>query len=274
MNIKEILQHAEEIFATAKLENPRLNAGLIIEEVVGLKRLSLPLYYQQEITSAQEKQALQWIARRAKHEPLQYIFGYTEFYGYRINVTPDVLIPRPETEFLIETIQHKIMNPPRILDIGTGSGAIAISLKKLFPESEVVAVDISQQALELAQANAKLNNVEINFVEADIYSAELGKFDLIVSNPPYVTDDEYAQLPGEVQKFEPKLALVGTENGLYFYRKILEISKMALQSQGVIFFEIGESQAVDIRKIAKAEGFGKIEVIRDLAGKERIMMCR
>ena len=121
MNIKEILQHAEERFAQGKLENPKLNAGLIVEEVVGLKRLSLPLYYQQELSSAHEKQAVQWIERRVKHEPLQYIFGYTEFYGHRINVTPDVLIPRPETEFLIETIQHKIINPQRILDNGTAS---------------------------------------------------------------------------------------------------------------------------------------------------------
>lgn len=272
MNIKEALHYAEQEFTTAKLENPKLNASLIVEEVMGIKKLLLPLYYQQKLTSDQEKLLLSWVGRRVKHEPLQHIFGYTEFYGYRINVSPAVLIPRPETEFLIELIQQKIVQPARILDIGTGSGAIAITLKKLFLDAEVVAVDISPQALALAQANAQLNQVEVRFVEANIYSSELGKFDLIVSNPPYVTADEYSLLPSEVKEFEPKLALVGSDNGLFFYRKILELSKIALQPQGTIFFEIGEDQAADIRKLGLSAGFKQIEIMQDLAGRDRVMV--
>lgn len=272
MNIKEMLEQAEEMFAKAKLENPKLNASLIVEEVVGIKKLLLPLYYQQKLTSEQQKLLLSWVGRRVKHEPLQHIFGYTEFYGYRINVTPDVLIPRPETELLVELIEQKIVEPLRILEIGTGSGAIAITLKKLFPAAEVVAVDISPQALALAQANAKLNQVDVKFVETNIYSPELGKFDLIVSNPPYVTAEEYSLLPSEVKEFEPKLALVGSDDGLFFYQKIIELSKIALQPQGVIFFEIGESQAAGVRELGLSAGFKKIEIMQDLAGRDRVMV--
>lgn len=272
MNIKEALHYAEQEFATAKLENPKLNASLIVEEVMGIKKLLLPLYYQQKLTSDQDQLLQSWVGRRVKHEPLQHIFGYTEFYGYRINVSPAVLIPRPETEFLIELIQQKIVQPARILDIGTGSGAIAITLKKLFPDAEVVAVDISPQALALAQANAQLNQVEVRFVEANIYSPELGKFNVIVSNPPYVTAEEYSLLPSEVQEFEPKLALVGRDNGLFFYRKILELSKVALQSEGIIFFEIGEEQAAGVRELGLSAGFKKIEIMQDLAGRDRVMV--
>lgn len=270
MNIEEIFKEGCATLALHKIENPSLNAGIILEEITGIKRLSLPLNYKSELDEKKIILIRNMLEKRCINEPLQYILGYTEFYGYRIEVTPDVLIPRPETEFLIETIHKQISNPLRIIDIGTGSGAIAIVLKKLFPQAEVVAVDISFQALKVAQANADLNEVEINFIHTDIYSMELGNFDLIVSNPPYITEEEYSKLPIEVKEFEPQLALVGQESGLYFYRKIIELSNEILNPCGSIYFEIGENQAKDIEDISKHHNYSNVKTIKDLAGKDRI----
>lgn len=270
MTIGEIFQEGNSTLSQLNIENPALNVGLILEEVTGIKRLSLPLYYSERLSEQQIARIREMLLRRGNNEPLQHILGYTEFYGYRIEVTPDVLIPRPETEFLIETIHKQISNPLRIIDIGTGSGAIAIVLKKLFPQAEVVAVDISFQALKVAQANADLNEVEINFIHTDIYSMELGNFDLIVSNPPYITEEEYSKLPIEVKEFEPQLALVGQESGLYFYRKIIELSNEILNPCGSIYFEIGENQAKDIEDISKHHNYSNVKTIKDLAGKDRI----
>ncbi len=274
MTIKEIFQEACAKLDQANIENSSLNAGLILEEVTAIKRLSLPLYYSQRLSNEQEKLIRDMLLRRATNEPLQYILGYTEFYGYRIEVSPAVLIPRPETEFLIEAISHQIKNPKRIIDIGTGSGAIAITLKKIFPNAEVVAVDISPEALKIAAANALLNGVKIRFFEADIYSEELGSFDLIVSNPPYISHAEYSELPYEVREFEPELALVGDEEGLYFYHKIIELSKKILNPDGSVFFEIGEKQAIDIVNIAHAFSYTNVEIIPDLVGKDRIVFIK
>ncbi len=271
MKLELLFKEGESKFSQYNIENPRLNIGIIIEEVTGVKRLSLPIFYQQELSSEQVSQIRDMIARRCQNEPIQHILGYTEFYGFKFKVSPHVLIPRPETEYLIETIQHFVSKPHRILDIGTGSGAIAITLKKIFPEAEVVALDISPEALKVAQENALLNKVEITFIQADIYSEEIGKFDLLVSNPPYVTEEEYDQLPLEVKHFEPIQALVGSESGLFFYRKILELASSILNHPAAIFFEIGEHQAQDIKKIASSYNLNQLEVIQDLAGKDRII---
>jgi len=271
MKLELIFKEGESKLSHHNIENPKLNIGIIIEEVTRIRRLSLPLHFHQEISSEQISQIRSMIKRRCQNEPLQYILGYTEFYGFKFKVRPDVLIPRPETEYLIERIQDNITNPQRILDIGTGSGAIAITLKKIFPEAKVVALDISPTALKVAQENALLNKVEITFIQADIYSEEIGKFDLLVSNPPYVTEEEYDQLPIEVKHFEPIQALVGSESGLFFYRKILELASSILNHPATIFFEIGEHQAQDIKKIASSYNLNQLEIIQDLAGKDRII---
>jgi len=274
MKIEDIYQEACKTLSQHKIENPSLNSGFILEEVTGIKRLSLPLFFKSELTPSQVELIRNMLNRRVNHEPLQYILGYTEFYGYRLEVTPDVLIPRPETEYLIETIHHRLKKPERILDIGTGSGAIAITLKKLFPTAEVLAVDISLKALEIAKSNALANNADISFAYANIYSEQLGLFDLIVSNPPYVSEEEYSTLPNEVKNFEPKLALVGAEEGLFFYRQIFELSPLMLKTGGSLFLEIGENQAEDIKIIAKSNKYQKVEIIKDLVGKNRIILAQ
>lgn len=270
MTIKMLLEEGKEKLSHNNIENPVLNIGIILEEVTGIKRLSLPLYYDRELSYNQIEIVNRMINRRCNHEPLQYILGYTEFYGCKILVNSDVLIPRPETEYLLETIRNHQLSPQRILDIGTGSGAIAISLKKIYPQAQVVAVDVSTKALAIAKKNAKENHVIIDFIQANIYKDSLGKFDIIVSNPPYISEKDYTILPQEVKEYEPKLALVGSESGLYFYRKIIEMSKNILTNDGLIFFEIGQDQADEIIKIALANKFKDVNIIKDLVGRNRI----
>lgn len=270
MTIKMLLEEGKEKLSHNNIENPVLNIGIILEEVTGIKRLSLPLYYDKELSYNQIEIVNRMINRRCNHEPLQYILGYTEFYGCKILVNSDVLIPRPETEYLLETIRNHQLSPQRILDIGTGSGAIAISLKKIYPQAQVVAVDVSPKALAIAKKNAKENHVIIDFIQANIYKDSLGKFDIIVSNPPYISEKDYTILPLEVKEYEPKLALVGSESGLYFYRKIIEMSKIILTNDGLIFFEIGQDQADEIIKIALSNKFKDVNIIKDLVGRNRI----
>ena len=191
--------------------------------------------------------------RLKKGEPIQYIVGDTEFYGNIIKVTKDVLIPRPETEELVEKTKDLINKyfPKNIniLDIGTGSGCIAISLKKLFPESTVTAVDISEKALKIAEENRIINNVSINLIKSDIFSEIKGKYDLIISNPPYIREDE--QIMDIVKNNEPHLALYAKDNGLYFYKEILKEASKYINDKYLIAFEIGEEQGEDIINIAK-----------------------
>jgi release factor glutamine methyltransferase len=277
MTINNILNEAIELFEKSNIENPWLNAALLLEEVTGIKHLLLNLYHNKEVTEQQYFQYRIFCGRRANHEPIQHIIGYTEFLDYKIKVSPKVLIPRPETEYLIESVRESVEDKTsirRIIDIGTGSGVIAISMKKLFPEAEVIAVDISEEALVIAKENAQINQAEIIFKHENIFNSDFGKFDIIISNPPYVTHDEYEILPVEVKQFEPKLALVGDEEGTIFYRKIIELSREHLKPNGYVFFEIGEKQSEILSFLAQKNGFTKFETVKDLVGKDRIFMIK
>ena len=206
-----------------------------------------------------------------KQYPIQYLIGYVNFYGYKIDVNENVLIPRYETEYLVEkTINYckKLFNKTiDILDIGTGSGAISIVLKKEI-DSNVTASDISNKALEVAKNNAKSNKANINFICSDIFNNIRGKFDLIISNPPYISTDE--DIMESVKKFEPNLALYAKDNGLYFYKEILQKAKQFLNEKSLIAFEIGYLQGSKIIDIAK-EYFNEANIIleKDLSGKDR-----
>lgn len=185
--------------------------------------------------------------------PVQYIVGNVNFYGYEFLVNENVLIPRFETELLVDKtikkIKEKNFSNLKILDIGTGSGVIAITLKKKFPEASVTAIDISKQALDVAKKNAKVNNVNINFILSDLFENVNEKFDVIISNPPYIAYDEV--IDKKVLDFEPHLALFAENNGLYFYDKILTNAKHFLNENGLICFEIGQSQGEEILKLAR-----------------------
>ncbi len=203
-------------------------------------------------------------------QPVQYIVGNVDFYDINLLVNKNVLIPRFETEYLVEkTINYakKLKEPLDILDIGTGSGAIAITLAKHL-NSKVIATDISEKALEIAQKNAKRNNTKINFKQSDILKSVKGKFDIIISNPPYISKDEI--IDPLVKDNEPSLALYADNKGLYFYEEILKNIKPYLKEKSIIAFEIGMTQSKDITKIAQ-KYLPKVKIIteKDLTGKDR-----
>lgn len=272
--ILKILNWTKDYFTGKGLENPRLNAELIISHVLEYTRLELYVHFEESVSDEHRVEIKNLLLRRAKGEPLQYVLGETEFYGFRMFVTPEVLIPRPETEYLVEKIVKEHSSIPSILEIGSGSGCISIALKKNFPEAEITSVDISDEALKIAQKNAEENEVEINFIESDIFQNIEGKFKVIVSNPPYIPDYEYKELSSEILEFEPKLALEADDDGLFFYKKIIRESPEYLLPGGYLYFEIGYNQGKRIKEFAKSNGFGEIEIVNDLNGFERIIKAK
>ena len=272
--ILEILKWTTGFFKEKQIINPRLNAEYIISHVLGCKRFDLYVRFEEIVSLENREKIKKMVIERAKSKPLQYVIGETEFYGHRFFVNESVLIPRPETEYLVEKIITEIDSYNTILDIGSGSGAIAITLKKELPYLSITAVDISASALKIATENAELNQVEIEFIESDIFSKLNTKFDIIVSNPPYIPQKEYEALDKEILEYEPKLALLAEDDGLYFYRRILSEAKLYLNVNGKIYFEIGYNQSDRIKKIAENNGFTEIETLKDLNGFDRIMIIK
>jgi release factor glutamine methyltransferase len=227
------------------------------------------------LTSPQQEQYENYKRRRAAGEPLQYILGVCNFMGLDLAVNPSVLIPRPETEQLVDAAL-KYFKGGHALDLGTGSGNIAIALAKFVPQSQIVSVGISAQALEVAKANAKHHGVEnrIEFILGDILCNKLyslHRFDLIISNPPYIPTDQLSSLPGDVQK-EPPIALDGGKDGLNFYRIIIKYTPHLLRTGACLMMEFGDGQAEAIKKLVEAQrAFSDIEIIQDLAGRDRII---
>jgi len=221
------------------------------------------------------------LSRRFKGEPLQYILGKTEFMGLSFRITPDVFIPRPETEILVEAAIRAVKSESRkvrkILDIGTGSGCIAVSLAKFLPASQISAVDISQKALQIAKQNALLNNVEINFLLADLFSLpelEALEYDLIVSNPAYIPTAEISSLQEELS-FEPRVALDGGSDGLDFYRRIIEEAPAYIKQGGFLIMEMGHNQCSAIKDLFNSSGeFELIEIVRDYNHIDRVVVTR
>lgn len=213
-------------------------------------------------------------------EPIQYVLGETEFCSYRFFVTKDVLIPRPETEELVDWVyrQYKTTATPlKILDIGTGSGAIAISLKKLLPQAEVTAIDVSAEALAIARRNAKTNGAAIHFVQQDILMTDRlpEKYDVIISNPPYVRFAEQAEMHPNVLNYEPHLALfVPDENPLLFYDKIAELAYRFLTPQGSLFFEINQYLGKETQDLVRQKGFNEVILQQDLLGNDRMLFAK
>lgn len=237
------------------------------------------LYLREGVVLDREKQLFisSVLKRRIKGEPIQYILGETEFMGLLFKVTPDVLIPRPETEILVETVLK--YNPKKILELGTGSGCIAVSLAKFIPAAEIVVLDISQKALNVAEENAHLNNVsdKISFLKSDLftnYDLPITNYDLIVSNPPYIPSSEISGLAPEIQ-FEPRVALDGGKDGFGFYRKIIKSAPLYLKKSGYLILEMGFGQSAEIRKfLQNSLNFEIIEVVKDYNNIDRVMVAR
>jgi release factor glutamine methyltransferase len=213
------------------------------------------------------------INRINSHEPLQYIFGEADFYGRKFKVDPNVLIPRPETELLILEVLKNNFSTPRILDVGTGSGCIAITLQLEIPGSKVVGLDISEQAIALAKENSETLNANVEFIHGNfLHDLTLGEFDLIVSNPPYVSKSEKKSMDKNVLAFEPHVALfVADDDPLIFYKAITFKSKTILKPNGKIAVEINERFGQQTKELFQAAGFDPVQIIRDLDGKDRIV---
>ncbi len=249
-NTLKLIRWTTEYFEKKAIPNPRLDAEWLLAHVLKCPRIDLYTQHEKTVPEKDRAQFRSYVERRATREPLQYILGETEFWGLKIKVTPDVLIPRPETELLVEKA-IEVLNPQcSVLEIGTGSGCIAIALAKNIPGAKIVATDISKEALCLAQENIQRHGLEgqIKTVLADIapwksFKAEEQKFDLILSNPPYIPSREILELQTEVSQFEPKTALDGGEDGQEIIRKILEEAPAFLKKKSYLLLEIGEGQS-------------------------------
>jgi release factor glutamine methyltransferase len=252
------------------IDDYAISAEILLCHVLNLSRSDMLLNPRQNVDQIQIEQYKEVIFKRAKREPLQYLLGYVDFFNVRIKCDPRALIPRPETEILVETVLERLkgMRSPRILDLGTGSGNIAVALAKNISDAAVMGVDISEKALELAGENALANevgdNVNKGFVE------NLGLFDCVVSNPPYVAEHEKDKLQPEVIEFEPAEALFSSGDPLRFFRAIIESAPRILNQDGLLAFEVGLGQS-DLVKELMSTGFADIKSLNDLAGIERVV---
>lgn len=267
-----------------KLPDPRVQAELLITHVVEKDRLYIHLHSAQRLTDAQWERFQKAVARRLRGEPLQYITGTQNFMGFDFEVTPDVLIPRQDTERLVEvvldwTVSRHAAGELKIADLGTGSGAIAVALAKLIPSTHLYAVDISEAALRLAKKNAlRLDAAgKITFLQGDLFRPlkplQLeGSLDIIASNPPYIAFQEKNELEPVVRDHEPHLALFAPGEGLDFYRSIIPEAKTYLKRGGLLALEIGASQASSVKKIfEETAGYSNIAVFKDYAGLDRVV---
>ena len=246
-------------------------AEWLVALALDIKRSAV--FSNQELSCGQEKKVLKYLERRKKHEPLAYIHGTAEFFGIELEVNNNVLIPRPETEELVLKAIRDTNSSDEILDLCTGSGAIAIAVKKN-TGATVVASDISKKAIEIASKNAKNNNLDIEFVCSNLFKNLQDRvFDKILSNPPYISEEEFEVLETDVKDFEPKLALVAKNNGLEIYEKIIGEAPKFLKSKGKIYFEIGHKQADEVCKMLEKD-FEDILVFKDLEGKDRIVVAQ
>jgi len=254
--------------------------NLLIQHFFGLSRVDQALQNDFRLTETELLKFHFAVKELKKEKPVQYIVGETYFYGLPIKVNPSVLIPRPETEQLTELIieKNKNRNGLRVLDIGTGSGCIALALKKFLPESKITALDISQQALETAKLNSEINGLSINFVQSDILDKKamesMETFDLIVSNPPYVTETDKNRMKKNVTDYEPSTALfVKNDDPLIFYHAIADFALQKLNDQGQLWLEINELFGNKIHQLLAKKGFRNINVRKDLFGKDRFVSC-
>ena len=280
MKIKEILLKGITSLKEYNIEEANLKAKIVLSDLLGKNKEYLMIHDEDEIEEGLSNLFFERIERLKKHEPIQYIINKQEFMGFEFYVDKNVLIPQPDTENLVEEviyiseqIREKEKNVLRILDMCTGSGAIAISISKLIKETRVFASDISSDAIKIAEENASRNNANVVFFESNLFRkiSELYKFDIIVSNPPYIEKETIKTLPEEVQK-EPRLALDGGIDGLDFYRKIIEEAKKYLNKDGYLLFEIGYNQRESVEKLLKANGYKNIYSRKDLSGNDRIVV--
>ena len=270
------IRQLEKIYERKEAENL---IKLLIEHYLGLTRVTLALEPNFRLSESELLKFHFAIKRLLKSEPIQYILGETYFHGLKFEVNSNVLIPRPETEELVNMIIGENFANKRILDIGTGSGCIAITLKNRIKECSVTGLDISEDALETARKNAIINKVNVEFIQADIRESgkfsSLGIFDVIVSNPPYVTHEDRSQMNNNVLEWEPEKALFApVDEPLYFYKKILEFSNDHLSGKGQLFLEINENFGLELKELIKDYSFTQVILYQDFRGKNRFIIAK
>lgn len=278
----ELLKKSIEYLEKHQVPNARLDAEYIFAHILKVSRVTLTLSLNKRIEEEDKNKIREMLVARGRdRKPLQYLLGEWEFYGYPFKVDERVLIPRADTEILVEQCKYLMGDivTPKIVDIGTGSGAIAISLGKELPNAHVLGIDISEGALTLANENRDLNKAQnVKFIRSDIFSTlrdekyKNVKFNLIVSNPPYIPTEEYKTLMPEVLKYEPKNALTDDGDGCYFYEKISKEANEFLTKDGYLAFEVGYNQAEKVAEFMRENNFDVISIVKDYGGIDRVVI--
>jgi len=273
--LKDVIKSGEDILRKNNIDNSAYDSFALISDILDIDRSYYFLHGNDEVLEEVYKEYMKRIKRRANHIPLQHIIGYTEFWKYRFFVNEYVLVPRQDTEILVEEAVKRINSNSTVIDMCTGSGCILISLALETNFHKGIGVDISKEALEIAGKNKEsLEAKNVEFLESDLFDKFKGnfedKFDVIVSNPPYIKTSVIEELDEEVRAHDPMIALDGHEDGLYFYEAITEQSVDYIKAGGWLIFEIGFDQAEDVKKILIQYGFGNIEIVKDLTGHDRV----
>ena len=277
MTYRECYEQGCRTLQAAGIEEAALDARLLLEAVCGTDRNDLLVHGEQPVAPEAEEKYLNWIRQRAEHIPLQQLTGEQGFMGLTFSVNEHVLIPRQDTEILVEEVLKELHDGMRVLDMCTGSGCILLSLLHYSNDCEGLGVDLSAEALEVAGRNVlKVLTPEkaehAHFLQSDLFEKVEGKFEIIVSNPPYIATKELEGLMPEVRDHEPRMALDGTEDGLYFYRRIIEEAGKHLVSSGMLFFEIGYDQGQAVSELMRTEGYCDVQVVQDYAGLDRVVL--
>ena len=278
MKYRDLYSQGIEKLSSENIPDAKVDARILLEYACKTDRNALFLQGDMEVANEDEKTYFELLSKRIMHIPLQYLTGEQDFMGLTFKVKESVLIPRQDTECLVEIVLKHLHDGMRILDMCTGSGCILISLLHYSNDCVGVGVDLSEKALAVARDNAKrLSNngisdkMNVNFIHSDLFENIDGKFDIIVSNPPYIKTEVIKGLMPEVKDYEPMMALDGMEDGLYFYRKIIKSAKEHLSRGGQLFFEIGHDQGQEVSDLMRKEGYTCVEVEKDLAGLDRVV---
>lgn len=270
MTYLQALEEGSRRLSAAGIEEARQDAGLLLSYITRMGRAELFFRETESVSEAERACFFELIGKRAQRIPLQYITGEQEFCGLRFAVREGVLIPRPETELLAEAVFTSCAGK-KVLDLCTGSGCIAVTVAKLGSPALTAAADISEEALGIAKENARFHQARVRFFCGDLLECVEGRYDVIVSNPPYVRRNVIVALMPEVREHEPELALDGGEDGLLFYRRIIFAAPDFLEPDGRLMFEIGHDQGGDVRELMERRGFAEVEVKKDYAGLDRMV---
>lgn len=277
LRIFDLLQSAATQLRAAGIASPHREAEWLLAAVLKTDRAHLYLMRDRQLRPDEQATFHEYLNRRLQREPLQYVLGVCEFYGFELIVSPAVLIPRPETELLVEKVVElaSTFSSPRIIDLGTGAGCIAVSLAKLIAKAQLVATDISEAALEIARENAQRHGVVeriefrlVDMTQPEAFSAD-EQFDIVVSNPPYVLEEERPSLQPEIRDWEPPQALYVAGDGLRFYRCIIDFCREHLTAGGWVACEMASQRRTKIEQLFREAGFRELQIIKDLAGLDR-----